>query len=284
MAYEYNYPFTSIDKPIEPEKQTRKHKSHEPEEINIKELNLDIIYPSERSISDGEGGSKIFVIGKPRSGKSYLIRDLIRKKASLIPAAIAFNGTEEANKAYAGFLPDTFIYSQLELSKIDDVIKRQVLAIKHNMENPWLLMVIDDCFDNPKQFKSKQILDLIKNGRHYKMMIIIGLQYCLDVLPGVRTNIDGTFIFKDNVMTNRKKIWENYASIIPSFQLFNQIMDVVTNDYTALYIHNAGQSNNWQENVFWYKAKPVPKEFKFGSKQVWKYHKQRYSKEEKSEE
>ena len=43
---------------------------------------------------------------------------------------------------------------------------------------------------------------------------------------------------------------ENYGSYIPTFALFQELMDQVTNDYTAIYIHNRTQSNKIEDCVF----------------------------------
>ena len=65
-------------------------------------------------------------------------------------------------------------------------------------------------------------------------------------------------------LKNRRALWENYASIIPDFSMFCDIMDQITDDYTALYIHNSTTSNKLDECIFYYKAKRVPSSFKFG--------------------
>ena len=75
----------------------------------------------------------------------------------------------------------------------------------------------------------------------------------------------------------RKVMYENYAGIIPDFKLFCEIMDEITNDHTALYIHNFSTTNNWQDCVFWYKAKPVDKDFRFGADEYIDHHFQRYN-------
>jgi len=120
---------------------------------------------------------------------------------------------------------------------------------------------------------------MYKRGRHWKMLYILSLQYAMDVKPVIRTNVDGVFILREPILKNRKSLWENYASIVPDFSLFCDIMDQLTGDYTALYIHNAGKSNDWQECVFWYKAQITPKDFKFGCEDYWAFHEQRYNKE-----
>ncbi len=92
----------------------------------------------------------------------------------------------------------------------------------------------------------------------------------------IRTNVDGTFILREPNLKNRKALWENYAGIIPDFNTFCSILDQITDDYTALFVLNQTQGNRLEDCIFWYKAKPVKKNFKFGSKDYWKFHKQRY--------
>ena len=82
------------------------------------------------------------------------------------------------------------------------------------------------------------------------MLYILSLQYCMDVKPVIRTNIDGTFILREPSLKNRRALWENYAGIIPDFSTFCEIMDQITDDYTALYIHNATQSNKLEDWVY----------------------------------
>ena len=54
-------------------------------------------------------------------------------------------------------------------------------------------------------------------------------------------------------------------------------MDQLTNDYTALYIHNATTSNKIEDCVFWYKARPIPPDFKFGCDDFWRFHNSRFN-------
>jgi hypothetical protein len=185
------------------------------------------------------------------------------------------SGTEDSNGHYRKIFPSSFVYNSLQEKKIEDFITRQKVAKLH-VRNPWAVLLLDDCTDDPKVLNKPLFQSLYKNGRHWKLLYILSLQYCMDVKPVVRTNIDGTFILRESSLRNRKVLWENYAGIIPDFGFFCQIMDTITDNYTALYIHNATQSNKLEDCVFWYKAKPIPPNFRFGCEDFWKYHKQRY--------
>jgi len=230
-------------------------------------------------------GNNRFILGDfsvtHNSGKSYCISSLIYEKSHIFPVGIAMNGTEDSNHHYAGtpekpgMFPPAFVYDHLDKEKLEDVIKRQKLAKEH-LPNPWAVVVIDDCMDDPKQFNDTVIQNWFKNGRHFKTLFILGLQYCMDVRPGVRVCIDGALIFRESNIKFRKILWENYASVVGDFAIWNTLMDELTDDHTAIYIHNATTSNKIEDCVFWYKAKPVPPSFRIGSQDFWEYNNERY--------
>lgn len=241
------------------------------QDIYIRELDLNMISPNEDATFDKtKNASKIVVIGKPGTGKTTLISSILYAKRSILPVGVVVSGTEDSNEYYAGMFPSTFVYSEYESNILDNFRLRQKYA-KHELAVPWALCLLDDCTDDTSVLRTKLWESYFKNGRHWNMLFILSLQYCLDVRPSIRINTDGVFILREMNISVRKKIWDNYASIVP-FPLFCALMDKLTEDYSALYIHNASTSNDWRDCVFWYKAPLVPKDFKFGCQEYWDYH------------
>lgn len=237
--------------------------------VCIKELDLNIINPTTENYRDGKrGGSKIVVIGKGGTGKTTLIKSILYHKKHIFPMALVISGTEESNHSFSRNICPDYIYDTYDEDLITNFITRQKAAKKH-LKNPWSVLILDDCTDDPKIFNRKIQLDLYKNGRHYNMLYILALQYCSDIKPAIRTNIDGVFILRDPLVTNRKKIWENYASIIPTLPLFCKLMDSLTEDYCSMFIDNTSKSNNWEECVYYYKPSIIKKPWKFGSDLMW---------------
>jgi len=249
------------------------------QKIRIRELDLELISPNTKTyMNPDQGGHKIVVIGKPGTGKTTLISSIMYSKKHLIPVGIVMSGTEDSNGHYRKMFPSTFVYNKYDEEQIKKFVSRQKLAKKH-LTNPWAIILLEDCTDEPAIFRRPTQLGMYKNGRHFKMLYIVSLQYCLDVRPAIRTNVDGVFILRETNLKNRRSLYENYASIIPDFKLFCELMDQLTDDFTAMYIHNAIQTNKWQDCVFWYKGRPIPDGFKFGCPDYWNFHFERYNPE-----
>lgn len=212
------------------------------------------------------------------TGKTTLIASLLYSKRHIFPVGMVMSGSEDSNGFYRKIFPSTFVYNDYNEDRIKDFIRRQKIAKQH-LPNPWAVILLDDCTDDPRIFNKPLQHGMYKRGRHWKMWYILSLQYAMDVKPVIRTNVDGIFILREPILKNRKTLWENYCSVIPDFNLFCEIMDQLTDDYTALYIQNAAQSNDWTECVFWYKAMIVPKDFKFGCPEFWTFHNARYNPE-----
>lgn len=211
------------------------------------------------------------------TGKSSIIRSLLYEKREIFPCAQVYSGTEDSNHAYGKFIPSSFIHNAYNPIAYNDFIRRQKLAKTH-FTNPWAVCVWDDITEDERIFNQPIIKGTYKNGRHWKMLHILSLQYALDIKPVIRTNIDGTFLLRETSHRNRKVLFENYVSCMDDYNDFCSIFDQVTNDYTSLYVHNRVQSNNFEDCIFWYKARQdIPSDFKFGCREFWMFHEERYN-------
>ena len=229
----------------------------------------------------------VVFIGKRETGKSFLVRDMLYHKKDM-PVGTVISGTEGANAFYSKIMPSIFIHGEYRPEIIHNVIKRQkkvIAAIKKDVHetgssniDPRAFLILDDCLYDKSWVNNKDIRALFMNGRHYKMMFIITMQYALGVPPNLRTNIDFTFILRENIVSNRKRIYEQYAGMFPSFDIFCQVMDQCTENYECLVVNNNAKSNKLEDQVFWYKASDHD-DFQLGAPQLWKYHETNYNPE-----
>ena len=231
-------------------------------------------------------------IGKRETGKSFLVKDLLYYHRK-VPIGTIISGTECANKFYGHMVPSLFIHDQYTPEIISNVMKRQKIVVKKQKKeinqfggsniDPNAFLILDDCLYDNSWIRDSNIRSLFMNGRHYKILFIITMQYALGIPPNLRTNIDYVFILRENYVSNRRRLYEHYAGMFPTFEMFCQVMDQCTENYECLVIHNNAKSNKLDEQVFWYKADPHPP-FQIGDEVFWKHHSNNYNDEYDSEE
>jgi hypothetical protein len=233
-------------------------------------------------------GPVIVLIGKRDTGKSFLVRDLLYYHQD-IPIGTVISGTEEGNGFYGKMVPRLFIHNEYNTAIIENILKRQrnvLKQIKKEMEtykrstiDPRAFVILDDCLYDNTWSRDKMMRLLFMNGRHWKIMLVITMQYPLGIPPTLRTNIDYVFILRENYIANRRRIYDNYAGMFPTFESFCQVMDQCTENYECLVINNNVKSNRLQDQVFWYKA-DKHNDFRLGSKEFWDLSKNYNSDEE----
>ena len=226
-------------------------------------------------------GPVVVLIGKRDTGKSFLVRDLLWYQQD-IPIGTVISGTEEGNGFYGKMVPRLFIHNEYNSAIIENILKRQrtvLKQVKKEMEtykrtniDPRAFVILDDCLYDNTWSRDKLMRLLFMNGRHWKVMLVITMQYPLGIPPTLRTNIDYVFILRENYIANRKRIYENYAGMFPTFEAFCQVMDQCTENYECLVINNNSKSNKLNDQVFYYKA-DSHNDFKLGSKEFWELSK-----------
>ena len=233
-------------------------------------------------------GPVVVLIGRRDTGKSFLVRDLLYYHQD-IPIGTVISGTEAGNSFYSNHVPKLFIHEEYNMTIIDNILKRQRTVLKQITKDiatykksgidGRTFVILDDCLYDSSWTRDKLMRMLFMNGRHWKIMLVITMQYPLGIPPNLRTNIDYVFILREPYISNRKKIYDNYAGMFPTFESFCQIMDQCTENYECLVINNNANSNRLQDQIFWYKAQPHA-DFKLGAREFWEISKDLHSDDE----
>lgn len=225
----------------------------------------------------------VVLIGKRETGKSVLVRDLLHQHRDL-PIGCVISPTEGANKFFGTIVPSIFIHENYTPELVDSVVKRQKKmqaaadrhkalhggggGKAHSAIDQRAFLVLDDCMYDDTWTKDTNIRLLFCNGRHYKMLFVITMQYPLGIPPSLRTQIDYVFILRENIVNNRRRIYDNYAGMFPSFDVFCQVMDQCTENFECIVINNNAKSNRFEDQVFWYKAE-IHAPFQLGASEFW---------------
>lgn len=229
----------------------------------------------------------IAMIAKRASGKSYLTKEILFHKRHL-PTTIVISKTEKLNKFYGDFIPDIYIYNDYTNTILRKIYDRQSRLSEDNnnrktngkkLKDDRLMLIMDDCMSSKGSWvKEQEILELFFNGRHHHISFILTMQFALGIPPEMRSNFDYIFLLAEDFITNRKRLYEHYAGMFPSFDVFQQVFAEITQDYGTMVINNRVHSTDITEKVFWYKAKDTP-DFTVGNKKYKKYHKLKYDKD-----
>ena len=245
--------------------------------FQIKKFNMDVI--RDRCEIDSHKSPMIVLIGKKDTGKSFLVRDILANTQSCFPIGTVISGTEVANPFFQDMVPSKLIHDKYTPNIVMNAIKRQ-MTIKQRREHekkarggnsgldPRAFLILDDCLYDKTWINEESTRYVFMNGRHIDMVTLITMQYPLGVSPNLRTNIDFVFILRENNISNRKRIYDNYAGMFPTFEMFCQFMDQCTENYECLVIANGVQSNKLEDQVFWYKASTHPP-FKMCDDSLW---------------
>ena len=115
-------------------------------------------------------------IGRRRTGKSTLVRDLLYHHQDL-PMGCVISGTEEGNGFYGKLVPKLFIHNEYNTAIIENVLKRQrqvLKQIKKEIEqfkrstiDPRTFVILDDCLYDNTWSRDKLMRLLFMNGENY---------------------------------------------------------------------------------------------------------------------
>lgn len=224
--------------------------------------------------------SVVVMIGQRNTGKSFIVRDLLYHHQD-IPVGMIISGTEGSNEFFGKMCPKCFIHEEYSAELLEKYVKRQQMITKkkkkdeklygHSKIDPRAFIVMDDCLYDKAWTVDKNIRACFLNGRHFHSFFIFTSQYALAAPPMLRNNIDFVFVLREPRFTSRKKLHENYAGFIPSFDVWNSIMNACTENYECLVIDNTTKSNKITDQLFWYKAEDHP-DFRLCDPMFWQFN------------
>jgi len=252
------------------------------EYVNIKEFNPQIIPIS----------STWMIIGKPGSGKSSFIENMLYYNKHKYPVGRGFFGSETSYNRFKRIMGDIFVTNHYSESELKEAVIRQK-ELTGEYGGKWgdeygkkdyrngSVIILDDVATDPKIFKSELMNTIFKNSsQHGANLVMIGTQYAIDFPPALRTAVSYIALFREPNTDQREKLYKNFGGACGSKQNFNDLMDTLTGDYTCMIINQRTQSNGLEDCVYYYKGKDPEKAFgnwKFGCEEYREWNKQRFN-------
>jgi hypothetical protein len=225
--------------------------------LHIKQFNI-------KNININSYKSKIIIIGNHQTGKTTIVKDILYHNRD-IPLGTIISCIKKDQQIYSSIVHDQMIHQSYNKRIIENVVNRQQQITKLQYDekkytcssniDPRAFLIMDDCLYDNSWTKNKNIRCLIMNEYFLQILLIITMQYSLNIPPTIRTNFNYIFICGNTSLSNRKRIFNNFASEFSTFEIFCEVLDQCTTNYECLVIDNASSSNNIEDRIFWYKAK-----------------------------
>jgi hypothetical protein len=220
-----------------------------------------------------DGNHRFVLANSIVTHNSFLIRDLMYYHQN-IPAGLVVSKTDKLTHYYEQFIPPVLIHEEYSPSLLDKLFDRQNKALKENWPNPHAFLIFDDTISDANVWKrDTRIKEIFFNGRHYKILFLLTMQDPKAITPGLRSNIDFSFILRTPNQATRRALYENYCGMFPSYEIFEKVLDSCTEDYGCLVIDNTSRSNKLEDQVFYYKAS-AHDDFRLCSNSYWQKKKQ----------
>ena len=242
-------------------------------------------------------------IGGSGTGKSHMVTSILYHNRD-IPSGIVMSGTEEGDPYFCKYVPDLFIYNDWNAQKLEDLMdmqkkakrsieqldseiawcrahkreedeKRLMLKKRQKQEAMRKFVIIDDCAYKKGITRSETLRKLFMNGRHWGILTFFTVQYCIDLDISLRGNAGYVFVCREAIISYRRKIYESFLGMLPSFAVFEKVMDSCTQNFEVLVLDRTVKSTRVEDALFWYKAAPSYN-FRIGSERLWNYHRNNY--------
>ena len=230
------------------------------ESIDIRPFTLESI--SERR-ADGSPPTCI-IVGSRGKGKSWVTRELIHAVRD-IRTGIVVSGTEEGNDFYTSFVPPVFVHTEIRLATLRNLVAHQK---KKQDKKPRddVLIVLDDCMYDQSFTRDPTLRGIFMNGRHWKIMLVITMQYCMDLPVSLRTNIDYVFLMRETNPAVVERLYKNFGGGFPSLSSFSDALRLCTADFGCMV------ADNVRNTVGHFRARD-PGPFRALHPKVWRYSK-----------
>lgn len=244
-------------------------------------------------------------IGGSGTGKSSLMTSIMYANRN-IPAGIVFSPTESADPHFGKFIPDIFIYDDWQEEKLEELMniqkknKKLVENIdaeidycrkngRHADMNSLIekkkerllamrkFVILDDCAYKKGITRSETLRKLFMNGRHWGILTLFSVQYCVDLDISLRGNAGYVFVCREPIINYRRRIYENFLGMLPNFNVFEKVMDACTQNFECLVLDRTQRSTKVEDCLFWYKA-DAQYNFKIGNDKLWNFHRVHYDK------
>ncbi len=218
----------------------------------------------------------VVAVGKRRTGKTWVFRNLMYLLRDKFQAGLVVSQTDELNHFWQQYIPKRFIFNRYDPEILQAVFSRQKKILndvnktdeEKEKEAPFFILLDDVISDNRLKY-DEALMELFVAGRHYKLFVLITTQYAKAITPTLRGNTDFCFMMKCLQQRQLEALWEDFGSFVTK-DAFAQILNAYTEDNEVLVVNTCPDTQvDPLSMLSWWKAVD-PGEFHMGSEEYWR--------------
>lgn len=234
--------------------------------VDIKEADLHNI----------EACASIALLGKRRTGKTTWAKYILQFISKDIDRFVALCGNKDNACEWKRLIQPLFVMPKSIpfLKKLRDYQDERVSQYSTNQlpipKKYRICIILDDCGSDRTFMHSPIIKDILSNGRHYGMTVLILCQYLNQMHAENRDQLDYLCMLYTSNQRNIKKIHEEYVNIC-DLRTFKYVLNACTDKKGMCWIDNTKNPSVIEQCVF-FKKMIWPYEFhKVGAPSIRKY-------------
>lgn len=198
-----------------------------------------------------EDSLSIVVVGKRRTGKSHLVRNLCEiwgRDMRMFDEVYVFTKTS-INEWYQEFIPQQYIYDGWDKEKADTIWKRAMwktwLMKKHGVgKGARILVICDDLLsDSATHRNDPTLLAFYTAGRHVGITVIYITQKFKGTIPAIRDNTDIVFSFNMFNQNEARQLSEEFLGGL-NIRTAMELIDLYANQK----LHTCLVIETWRNN------------------------------------
>ena len=216
----------------------------------------------------------VVAVGKRRTGKTWVFRNLMFERRLAFTGGIVFSQTDQLNQFWQQYIPSAYIFAKYDPAILQLVFKRQKQIIASNRLTeeekekalPFFIL-LDDVISDQRLKYDENLMELFVSGRHYKLFVLITTQYAKSITPTIRANTDFCFVMRTIQEAQLESLYFDFANFLTK-DAWHQLVKDTTQDNEVLVIDTCSNLPEPLQTLFWWKAiDPGP--FLMGTKEYW---------------
>jgi hypothetical protein len=206
---------------------------------------------------------RLFIYGRTGFGKTTVITDFLHTKRHSFERALVMVGSIGAKMHYEKIFPEITVMYGWHPDRLQRLIDYQSSRVQLGDKTPLLVLMDDMMYQASNFINSKPIRWLLFNGRNALIALWISAQYCMDLPPAARGQLDLFVGCAEKLKPNRERIYKYLNPCFSTLADFDMVYKACTQNYEVVVFNMRSKSTDIQDNVFWYKSEPAPGKFRW---------------------